>query len=79
MTSEQRLQKFRTDDVHYPDLGNASDWLKPISLTTRPIRSTVQIWVVTRRQYGITAVVAQTSFHGKTSGGVEERSAVFSS
>ena len=32
-----------------------------------------------RRQYGITAVVAQTSFHEKTSGGVEERSAVFSS
>ena len=27
-TSEQRAQKFHTDDVHYPDLGSASDWLK---------------------------------------------------
>ena len=26
MASEERLQKFHTDDVHYPDLGNASDW-----------------------------------------------------
>ena len=70
MASEQLLQKFRTEDVHYPDLGNASDWLKQISLTTRPIRSTAHIWVVTRHQYGISAVVAQTSFRGKTSGGV---------
>ena len=26
MASEERLQKFLTDDVHYPDLGSASDW-----------------------------------------------------
>ena len=70
MTSEQRLQKLHTIDVHYPDLGNAPDWLKQISLVTRPIRSTTQIWVVTRNQYGISANGAQTSFGGKTCGRV---------
>ena len=64
MASEQRLQKFHTNDVYYPDLGSAPDWLKPISLATRPIRSTTQIRVVTRNQYGISANVAQTSFGG---------------
>ena len=34
-----------------------------------PIRSTTQIWVVTRHQYGISALVPQTSFRGETSGG----------
>ena len=65
MTSEQRLQKFHTNDVYYPDLGSAPDWLKQISLATRPIRSTTQIRVVTRNQYGISANVAQTPFGGK--------------
>ncbi|CAH3032981.1 unnamed protein product, partial [Porites evermanni] len=41
-----------------------------ISLVTRPIRSTIQIWVVTRNQYGISANGAQTSFGGKTGGRV---------
>ena len=35
-----------------------------------PIRSITQIWVVTRYQYGISALVSQTSFRGETSGGV---------
>ena len=65
MTSEQRLQKFHTIDVRYPDLGNAPDWLKQISLVTQPSRSTTQIWVVTRNQYGISVNGAQTSFGGK--------------
>ena len=34
------------------------------------MRSTTQIWVVTRHQYGISALVSQTSFGGETSGGV---------
>ena len=34
------------------------------------MRSTTQIWVVTRHQYGISAVVSQTSFGGETSGSV---------
>ena len=55
---------------HYPDLGSASDWLNQISHAARPIRSTTQIWVVTRHQYGISALVSQTSFGGETSGSV---------
>ena len=55
---------------HYPDLGSASDWLNQISHAARPITSTTQIWVVTRHQYGISALVSQTSFGGKTSGSV---------
>ena len=55
----------------YPNLGSASDWLNQISHAARPIRSTrTQIWVVTRHQYGISALVSQTSFGGETSGGV---------
>ena len=50
---------------HYPDLGSASDWLNQISHAARPIRSTTQIWVVNRHQYGISALVSQTSFGGK--------------
>ena len=55
---------------HHPDLGSASDWLNQISHAARPIRSTTQIWVVTRHQYGIPALVSQTSFGGETSGTV---------
>ena len=33
-------------------------------------RQTIQIWVVTRHLYGISALVCQTSFRGETSGGV---------
>ena len=56
----------------YLDLGGAPDWLKQFSRAARPIRSTTQIWVVTRHQYGISAVVSQTSFsQGKlVAGGV---------
>ena len=55
---------------HYPDLGGAFDWLKQISLTTQPIRNTTQIWVMTRHQYGISALVSQRSFGGESSGSV---------
>ena len=50
---------------HYPDLGSASDRLNQVSHAARPIRSTTQIWVVTRNQYGISALVSETSFAGK--------------
>ena len=43
-----------------------------------PIRSTTHIQVVTRHQYGTSAVVSQTSFGGETSGGVAKLLAVFS-
>ena len=60
MMCEKRAQKFHS----------ASDWLNHISHTVRPIRSTTQFWVVTRHQYGISALVSQTSFGGWTSGSV---------
>ena len=53
---------------HYPHLGRASDWLKPIS--PRPIWSFTQIWLVTRHHYGISALVSPTSFRAETSSGV---------
>ena len=55
---------------HYPDLGGASDWSGHKKNLLRPIRSTTQIWIETRQQYGISALVPHTSFGGKTSGDV---------
>ena len=56
--------------LHYPDLGSASDWLNQTSHMALAIRSTTQIWEVTRHQYGISELVSQTSFGGETSGRV---------
>ena len=54
---------------HYSqDLGSASDWSYRVGNLIQPIRSTTQISVVTRHQYGISALVSQTSFGGETSG-----------
>ena len=64
MTSEGQAQKFHTDDVRV----SASNWLKHISRVGRPIRITILTWVVTRHQYGISALVSQASFRGETSG-----------
>ena len=55
---------------HYPDLGSASDWSCRVGNLIQPIRSTTQIWEVTRHQNGISALVSQTSFGGETSGNV---------
>ena len=67
-----RLRNERRNSIlitrHYPDLVSASDWLKQICHAARPIRSTTQNWLVTRHQYGISALVSQTSFRGETSG-----------
>ena len=69
-----RLRNERRNSIlmtpHYPDLGSASDWLKQISHAARPIRSTTQIWIVTRHQYGTSALVSQTPFGGKNVVGV---------
>ena len=51
---------------HYPGLGNASDW--PVEANFP--RSTTNRRVVTRHQYGISALVPWTSFDGETSGNV---------
>ena len=52
---------------HDPDLDSISDWLNQISHAAQPIRSTTQIWVLMRHQYGISALVSQTSLGGETS------------
>ena len=53
MTSEEREQKFHADDVSLTkNLGGASDWSYREEILLQPIRSTTQIWVVTRHQYG---------------------------
>ena len=54
--------------MHYPDLGSASDLLCREGISFQPIRSTTKIWVVTRHQYGISALVTQTSFYEGSSG-----------
>ena len=68
LPAKWRLRNERRNSIlmtrHYPDLGSASDWLNRISQAARPIRSTTQIWAVTRHQYGISALVSQTSFCG---------------
>ena len=71
----QCLWKLQRNSVlmmcHYPDLGRASDCLKQISLAACPIRSTTQIWVVTRSS-SVWNFWAHSSdlFHRETSGGV---------
>ena len=57
MASEKQVQKFHTDNAHYPDLDSASDWSCYMRNLLQPIRSTTKIWVVTRHQYGISALV----------------------
>ena len=52
---------------HYPALGSASDCSRRVGNLIQPIRSTTHIWLVTRHQCGISALVSQTSFGGKTS------------
>ena len=53
---------------HYRDLGRAVE--ANFSSGTIKIRSTTQIWVVTRHQYGISELVSQISLRGETRGDV---------
>ena len=73
-SAKWRLRNERKNSIlmtcHYPDLGGASDWLTQTSHALWPFRNTTQIWVVTLHQYGISALVFQTSFRGETVGGV---------
>ena len=55
---------------HYSDVGSASDWLK---FSLNHLEALTQICVVTRHQYGISALVPQTSFYRETSGGLIKR------
>ena len=68
MMSEKQHRNSILMTRHYSDLGSASDWLKQISHAAQPIRSTTQIWGEMRHQYGISALVSQTSFRGQTRG-----------
>ena len=43
---------------HYPDLGSASDWSCLVGNFIQPIRSTTQIWLVTRRHLAGKPVVS---------------------
>ena len=52
---------------YYPELISASDWSCGVGHLFQPIGSSTQIWVVTRHQYGIFALVSQISFRGETS------------
>ena len=70
MTCVKQAQEFLTDDTSLRDLGSASDWSCCMENLLRPIRSTIQIWLVAHHQYGILVLVAQTSFHRETSCGV---------
>ena len=67
MTSEKRAQNFRWPFITFI-------WMvlliRLVVNLLHPIRRTTQIRVVTRHQYGISALVSQTSFRGETSGGV---------
>ena len=63
------MQKFHTDDVHYPDLGSASDWLEFVSTNQKHYLDLGS----GRRQYGISALVTQTSFCKGSSGNLAKR------
>ena len=65
MTSEKQRRKSILMTRHYPDLGSVFDWLNQISHSSRVIRSTNQIWVVTRYQYGISALFLRRHLAGK--------------
>ena len=72
--AKQRMRNERRNSIlmtrHYPDLGNSFDWSCRVGHLLQPIRSTIQIWVVKRHQYGISALISQRLFCRETSGGV---------
>ena len=69
MTFEGRQQKIHTGSVSlHLDLDSASNWSSPDGNLVQVIKSTSRIWVVIRHQYGISALVPQTSFRGESSG-----------
>ena len=66
MTSEERAQKFHTDDVSLPRSDRPLDWSCCEGHLPQPIRSTAQIWVLTHNQYGlISALVPRRYLMGK--------------
>ena len=72
--SEEREQKFQTDNVSIPRFARIllvtviGRTARKICFNCNSIKSATQIWLVTRHQYGISALISQTSFRGETSG-----------
>lgn len=58
---------------HFPHLVNTCDWLSRGGNLPQPIRSTTQIWVMTRHQCRISTFFPKTSFRGEIRGGGEAR------
>ena len=69
MTSEKHRNSLLITR-HYQDMGSFSDCSCRVGNLIQPVRSTTQIWVVTRHQYGISSLVSHTSFGEETSGSV---------
>ena len=69
MNLAQRLRKESRNSIlltcNYPDLG-----VQLIGCFVQLIRIPTQVWKVTRRQHGISAVLPQKSFRGETVGRV---------
>ena len=51
--------------IYYPDLGHASDWSCWVVNFLQPIRNTIEIWVLMRHQYGISAFTFRCHCVGK--------------
>ena len=64
------LMTRHSPDLGRLDLGSASDWSYSVGNLIQPIRSTTQIWGVTRHQYGNFVLFSQTSVGRKASGSV---------
>ena len=68
LPAKWRLRNKRRNSIlmtrHSPDLGGASDWLEVCF--TDPTRSTTQIWVVTRHQYGFLRSFLRLHVAGKS-------------
>ena len=70
LNTRKAISRLRKQRHFTKNQGSASDWLNHISRAAGPIRSTTQNWLVTRHQYGISALVSHTSIRGETVGGV---------
>ena len=64
-----RLRSERRNSIlmtrHYPVLGSASDWSCRVGNLIQPIRSTTQIRIVTRHQYGFLRSFLRRHLAGK--------------
>ena len=65
MTSRSERVNSILMTCHYLDLGSASDWSCCEGNLLQPIRSTTQISVVTRHQYGVYSLAPQRHYERK--------------